>query len=100
MNARGTPSVASKPNDELAVVGVHRVKLAVERAAHRRDGAGGGVEFEHASGVGGDEEVRPLQVEIVGHRVAGEGPTVFPVHCSVGQEGSLEQTGARAAKVS
>ena len=79
---------------------MHRVELAVERAAHRRDGAGGGVEFEHASGVGGDEEVRPLQVEIVGHRVAGEGPTVFPVNRSVGQEGSLEQTGACAAKVS
>ena len=41
-----------------------------------------------------------MQVEIAGHRVAGERPAVFPFNRSVGQEGALEQTGPGATKVS
>ena len=100
LNARWTPAVAGQPNDELVVVGVHRVELPVKRAAHRRNGAGGGVKFEHTTGVGRNEQVRSVQVEITGHRVAGERPSVLPFYRSVGQEGPLEQTGSGATKVS
>ncbi len=100
MNAGWTSTVAGQSNDELVVVGVHRVEFAVQRTTHRRDGAGGGVEFEHTAGVGRDEKVRALQVEIAGHGVAGKRPTVLPFNRAVGQESPLEQTASGASKVS
>ena len=100
MNARWTSTVAGKADHELVVVRVHRVEFAVERAAHRGNGAGGGVEFEHATGAGGDEQVRALEVEVAGNRVAGQGPSVFPLKRPVGQEGALQQARSGATEVS
>ena len=100
MNARWASTVAGQSNDELIVVGVHRIELAVQRTSHCRDGAGGGVEFEHTTGVGRNEKVRALQVEIAGHGVTGKGPTVLPFNRAVGQEGPLEQAASGATKIS
>ena len=72
----------------------------MERAAENGDALGEGIEFQHTAGRGGDVQIRPVEVKVAGHRVAREGPAVFPLDRSVGQEGTLEQAGSGATKVS
>ena len=75
-------------------------EIYADRCAACHGDFGEGVELEHAPRRRSDVQIRPVEMKVAGHRVAGEGPSEFPFNRSVGKEGPLKQTGSGAAKVS
>ena len=92
MDAGWASTIASEANHKLTVEEVHGVELSVQGASDGGDGSSQGVQFEHATGVGGDEQVRAVKVEVARDRVSRQRPTEFPFNGAVGHERPLQQT--------
>ncbi len=99
MDAGRASTIASEANHQLTVEEVHGVELSVQGTTDGGDGSSEGVQFEHATGVGSDEQVRAVKMEVAGDGISRQGPTEFPFDGAVGHEGPLKEPCPRAADI-